>query len=57
MMRRKHVPFAFALRHMLSVMFSRTVLLFFVGDRAAYIKAYIAALKDGINGVAGARPT
>ena len=57
LMRRKHVPLAFALRHMLSVMFSRTVLLFFVEDRHAYIKAYIAALQDGINRIAGARPT
>ncbi len=57
LMRRKPVPFAFALRHMLSVLLSRTVLLFFVEDRDTYIKAYIAALHDGINGVAGARPT
>jgi rhamnosyltransferase len=57
MMRRKHVPFAFALRHMLSVMLSRTVLLLFVEDRPAYIRAYLAALRDGIKGVAGARQT
>ncbi len=56
MMRRKHVPFAFALKHMLSVLFSRTILLFYVGDRAAYLKAYFAGLIDGVKGVAGPKP-
>jgi rhamnosyltransferase len=56
MMRRKHVPFAFALRHMLSVLVSRTVLLFFIGDRRAYLDAYFAGLRDGLKGVTGARP-
>ena len=48
MMRRKHVPLAFAVANMLSTVFSRTVLLFFVKDRPTYIKAYLAALRDGI---------
>jgi rhamnosyltransferase len=56
MMRRKHVPFAFALRHMLSVLFSRTLLLWFVTDRRAYLEAYFAGLRDGIKGVTGAKP-
>jgi rhamnosyltransferase len=56
MMRRKHVPFAFALRHMLSVLVSRTFLLFFVGDRRAYLNAYFAGLRDGLKGITGARP-
>jgi hypothetical protein len=56
MMRRKHVPLAFALRHMLSVLVSRTVLLFFIGDRRAYLDAYFAGLRDGLKGVTGARP-
>ena len=56
MMRRKHVPFAFALKHMLSVLFSRTILLFFVRDRSDYLKAYFAGLRDGIKGVAGPKP-
>jgi rhamnosyltransferase len=56
LMRKKHVPFIFASRQILSVIFSRTMLLFFVDDRAAYIKAYLSALRDGMKGVAGARP-
>jgi rhamnosyltransferase len=56
MMRRKHVPFAFALRHMLSVLFSRTVLLFLISDHGPYISAYFAGLRDGIKGITGARP-
>lgn len=56
MMRRKHVPFAFALRHMLSVLFSRTILLLFVKNRSDYLKAYFAGLRDGVKGVAGAKP-
>jgi rhamnosyltransferase len=56
MMRRKHVPFAFALRHMLSVLVSRTFLLFFVEDRRTYLDAYFAGLRDGLKGFTGARP-
>jgi rhamnosyltransferase len=56
LMRRKHVPFAFALRHMLSVMCSRLILLVFVSDRLVYLKACFAGLRDGMKGVAGARP-
>jgi len=56
LMRRKHVPFAFALKHMLSVLFSRTILLFFVKNRADYLTAYFAGLRDGIMGTAGAKP-
>jgi rhamnosyltransferase len=56
MMRREHVPFAFALRHMLSVLVSRTVLLFCIRDRSVYLKAYFAGLRDGIKGITGARP-
>lgn len=56
LMRRKHVPLAFALRHTLSVLFSRSILLFFVGNRTDYLKAYFAGLRDGIRGVAGAKP-
>ena len=56
MMRRKHVPLAFALRHMLSVLFSRTALLFLISDRHPYISAYFAGLRDGMKGVTGVRP-
>jgi rhamnosyltransferase len=56
LMRRKHVPLAFALRHMLSVMLSRIMLLWFVDGRGAYVSAYLAALRDGMRGVAGAKP-
>jgi rhamnosyltransferase len=57
MLRRKHVPFAFTLKHLLSVLFSRTVLLFFVSDRRPYLRAYFAGLRDGMKGVTGARPS
>jgi len=56
LLRKKHVPLAFALTHMASVIFNRTLLLFFVEDRPAYIRAYLSALLDGIKGVGGARP-
>jgi hypothetical protein len=55
-MRRKHVPLAFALDHMLSVMLSRIMLLWFVESRGTYISFYLAALRDGMRGVAGAKP-
>jgi rhamnosyltransferase len=57
LMRRRHVPTLYSLTHMVSVTFSRTLLLFFVKDRPAYVAAYISALRDGIKGVAGAKPT
>jgi rhamnosyltransferase len=57
LMRKKHVPLTFALMHMVSVIFSRTLLLFFVEDRPAYIGAYLSALRDGLKGVGGARST
>jgi hypothetical protein len=41
---------------MLSVLFSRTILLFFIKNRSDYLKAYLAGLRDGIRGVAGAKP-
>jgi len=56
LMRRKHVPLAFALEHMLSVLFSRIILLYFVRHRTDYVKAYFAGLRDGMRGVAGAKP-
>jgi rhamnosyltransferase len=56
MIRRKHVPFAYAMRHMLSVVFGRILLLFFVKDRYAYVKAYAAGVRDGVKGVTGRKP-
>jgi rhamnosyltransferase len=57
MMRRKYIPFGFALRHMMSVLFGRIVLLFFVRNRIKYLRAYFAGLRDGVRGVAGAKPS
>jgi rhamnosyltransferase len=56
LLRRKHVPLAFALNHMLSVMLSRIMLLWFVEGRGTYIRVYLTALRDGMKGVAGAKP-
>jgi hypothetical protein len=55
-MRKKHVPFGFAFKHAISVVLNRLLALFLVGDRLAYIKAYLAGLRDGVMGVAGAKP-
>ena len=54
--RKQHIPFLFAVRETASVIFSRTLLLLFVGDKAAYVKAYFRALRDGAKGVTGALP-
>ncbi|MET4069958.1 rhamnosyltransferase [Bradyrhizobium sp. S3.2.6] len=56
LMRKKHVPFGFAFKHAISVVLNRLLALFLVGDRLAYIKAYLAGLRDGLMGVAGAKP-
>ena len=47
---------AVALRETAAVFLSRTLLLLFVGDRSAYVKAYFRALQDGAKGVTGAIP-
>ena len=54
--RKQHIPFLFALRETASVFLSRTLLLLFVQDRPAYVKAYFRALRDGARGVTGAIP-
>ena len=54
--RKQHIPFLFALRETASVFFSRALLLLFVGDRSAYVKAYVRALRDGAKGITGAIP-
>jgi len=54
--RKRHIPFLFALRETASVFCSRTLLLLFVGDKSAYIKAYFRAVRDGMKGVTGAVP-
>jgi rhamnosyltransferase len=56
LMRKKHVPFGFAFRHAISIVLNRLLALFLVDDRLAYIKAYLAGLRDGVMGVAGAKP-
>ena len=54
--RKRHIPFLFALRETTSVFLSRALLLLFVGDRLAYVKAYFRALRDGAKGVTGPIP-
>ena len=55
--RRPYIPFLFALRETAGIIVSRALLLFFVANRSAYLEAYIAAIKDGLSGVTGKRPT
>ncbi len=57
LLRIRHIPKLFAARQILSIMFSRGLLLFFIEDRVAYLKAYFSALRDGFKGTDGARPT
>jgi len=54
--RKRHVPFVFALRETASVFSNRALLLLFVPNRSAYVKAYFRALRDGAKGVTGAIP-
>ena len=54
--RKKHIPFLFALRETASVFLSRALLLLFVSDKSAYVKAYCRALWDGAKGVTGPVP-
>jgi rhamnosyltransferase len=54
--RKKHIPFLFSAKQLISVLVSRTLLLFFVTDRWTYAKAYLSALHDGVRGVEGPKP-
>jgi rhamnosyltransferase len=56
LLRKPHIPFAFALAQLGSVVFSRTILLLFVKRRFSYLKSYLFAVRDGLKGVTGARP-
>jgi rhamnosyltransferase len=51
--RKKHIPFLFSAMQLISVLVSRTLLLFFVNDRWSYVRAYLSALLDGVRGVEG----
>lgn len=56
LLRMRHVPVIFSVKQIISIIFSRIVLLFGVGDRTDYVKAYWSAVRDGIKGIGGARP-
>jgi rhamnosyltransferase len=56
LLRKRHIPLVFSLKQIASVILNRTVLLFRVENRLAYIKAYLSALRDGLRGVTGAKP-
>ncbi len=56
LLRKPHVPRVFAVKELISVLFSRTVLLFFVKGRFSYLKSYLFAVRDGLKGVTGAEP-
>jgi rhamnosyltransferase len=54
--RKSHVPRVWAVRQLLSVTLSRTLLLFFVKSRSSYLKSYLLAVRDGLKGIGGAAP-
>lgn len=54
--RRRHVPWLFAAREMISVLLNRLLLMRHVTRRADYLKAYAQGFRDGLLGVVGARP-
>jgi rhamnosyltransferase len=54
--RKPHIPKIFALKQLAAIIVSRTILVFFVEDRLAYLKSYLFAVRDGLKGVTGARP-
>jgi rhamnosyltransferase len=54
--RKKHIHPLFSFRQTLAVALSRIILLFNVEDGSAYRRAYWSGMRDGLNGVVGARP-
>lgn len=55
--RKPHIPFIFALKQLAATLFNRAALLLFVGERRSYLESYLFAVRDGLKGVTGARPT
>jgi rhamnosyltransferase len=51
--RKRHVPRAFALHALVTVLASRILLLLFATNRMAYTRAYVAGLRDGFRGFGG----
>ena len=53
--RRSHVPFFFALRETLSILWNRLALLSLVENKSTYLRAFIEGGFDGLRGVVGKR--
>ncbi len=51
--RKRHIPFLFATKEILSTLFNRLLLLFLVENRILYVKIYLRAIMDGLLGVVG----
>jgi hypothetical protein len=51
--RKSHIPIAFAVKEVLSVILSRLILLIMVEKRRDYLNAYFSGLYDGLIGVSG----
>ena len=54
--RKPDIPLSLALRETAAVIFSRVLLLVLVRNKAEYLKAYRAAITDGLKGVVGKKP-
>jgi rhamnosyltransferase len=57
LLRKRHIPLIFSFKQIAAIILSRIVLLSQVEDRHAYIKAYLSAVRDGLKGVTGAKPS
>jgi rhamnosyltransferase len=53
--RKSHVPRFFAAMQLISVILNRILLLFYVDNRMAYLKAYACGFRDGLLGVVGSK--
>ena len=57
LLRKRHVPLAYALGTIARVFINRFLLILLVNERLDYARACLAGLRDGIRGSTGARPT
>lgn len=55
--RKHHIPILFAVKETSSVFFSRILLLLVVKDKILYTKFYLNAIRDGLRGVVGSKPS
>lgn len=57
LLRKKHVPFIFAIKEITAALVHQAIYLFFVQKRTKYMQMYLTAIYHGLTGVKGKKPS